>query len=97
MQVVAELAALPPAERPAGLLVEDSSGGCLPAELGPWVGAARRVMEAGGWGCGRLLVHAHHGFGLAQVRLPAAVGWLAARCPERLPCALGRRSSCMWV
>jgi hypothetical protein len=66
LALVQALAVLPAACRPAGLMVEDPSGGCYPFEVGPWVAAARAVMLAGGWD-GHLLVHMHHNYGLAQV------------------------------
>lgn len=93
LTLVQALAALPAASRPAGLMVEDPSGGCYPFEVGPWVAAARAAMLAGGWD-GHLLVHMHHNYGLAQVgglRLAGeAQAHVTGACHAALPCMRGR-------
>ena len=60
------LANLPAETRPFGLIHEDPSGNFLPEEIGIWTASVRRVMNSNGWQSGKLLVHVHKKWGLAE-------------------------------
>ena len=60
------LAKLPAETRPFGLIHEDPSGNFLPEEIGIWTASVRRVMNSNGWQSGKLLVHVHKKWGLAE-------------------------------
>ena len=64
-EVVRYLSSLSPAERPFGLMYEES-GKYLPEELGAWTEAIRRVMDDCGFKKGHLLFHVHEQWGLAD-------------------------------
>ena len=64
-KVVNYLSSLPPNERPFGLLFEES-GKYLPEEVGAWTAAARREMDDCGFEDGKLLVHVHEQWGMAD-------------------------------
>ena len=64
-KVVRHLSSLPPADRPFGLMYEES-GNNLPEELGAWTEAIRRVMDDCGFKKGHLLFHVHEQWGLAD-------------------------------
>ena len=60
------LATLPVDKRPFGLIYEEPTGNFLPEEMGIWTSSIRRVMNSGGWESGKLLVHVHKKWGLAE-------------------------------
>ena len=60
------LASLPEDKRPFGLIYEEPTGKCFPEELGAWTSAVRKVMNSAGWSSGKLLVHVHEKWGLAE-------------------------------
>ena len=64
-KVVRYLSSLPPDERPFGLITEES-GKYLPEEVGVWIAAIRRQMDACGFNDGHLLVHVHEQWGMAD-------------------------------
>ena len=64
-KVVNYLSSLPPNERPFGLVFEES-GKYLPEELGAWTAAVRREMDDCGFQNGKLLVHVHEQWGMAD-------------------------------
>ena len=65
-QVVHYLSSLPPSERPFGLMHEEPSGKSMPHELAAWTAAVRREMEDCCWKDGKLLVHVHERWGMAD-------------------------------
>ena len=66
LTVVNFLATLPAQKRPFGLIYEEPTGKYLPEEMGIWTSSIRRVMNRGGWQSGKLLVHVHKKWGLAE-------------------------------
>ena len=60
------LASLPEDKRPFGLIYEEPTGKCFPEELGAWTSVVRKVMNSAGWSSGKLLVHVHEKWGLAE-------------------------------
>ena len=66
LTVVKFLATLPAEKRPFGLIYEEPTGKFLPEEMGVWTSSIRRVMNSGGWNSGKLLVHVHKKWGLAE-------------------------------
>ena len=66
LEVVAWLSALPPNQRPYGILFEEPTGKYLPDEVGAWTASVRRVMDKNGWTAGLLLVHVHEKWGFAE-------------------------------
>lgn len=66
LTVVHFLANLPAETRPFGLIHEEPSGNFLPEEIGIWTSSVRRVMNSNSWQSGKLLVHVHKKWGLAE-------------------------------
>ena len=66
LTIVNFLATLPSKQRPFGLIYEEPTGKFLPEEMGIWTSSIRRVMNSGGWQSGKLLVHVHKKWGLAE-------------------------------
>ena len=66
LTVVHFLANLPAETRPFGLIHEEPSGNFLPEEIGIWTSSVRRVMNFNSWQSGKLLVHVHKKWGLAE-------------------------------
>ena len=66
LTVVHFLANLPAETRPFGLIHEEPSGNFLPGEIGIWTSGVRRVMNSNSWQSGKLLVHVHEKWGLAE-------------------------------
>ena len=66
LAVVHFLATLPTEKRPFGLIHEEPTGRFLPEEIGIWTSSVRRIMNSGGWQSGKLLVHVHKKWGLAE-------------------------------
>ena len=66
LTVVHYLASLPSGKRPFGLMYEEPTGNFLPEEVGAWTASVRRVMDSCGWQSGKLLVHVHKKWGLAE-------------------------------
>ena len=66
LTVVHFLANLPAETRPFGLIHEEPSGNFLPEEIGIWTSSVRRVMNSNSWQSGKLLVHVHEKWGLAE-------------------------------
>ena len=64
--VVQFLATLPAEKRPFGLIHEEPTGKFLPEEVGIWTSSVRRVMNSNNWQSGKLLVHVHKKWGLAE-------------------------------
>ena len=62
-KVIRFLSSLPKDERPFGLVTEES-GKYLPEQLGVWMKAIRREMDACGFQDGHLLIHVHNQWGL---------------------------------
>lgn len=62
-KVIRFLSSLPKEERPFGLVTEES-GKYLPEQLGVWMKAIRREMDACGFQDGHLLIHVHNQWGL---------------------------------
>ncbi len=62
-KIVNYLSSLPPAERPFGIVFEES-GKYLPEELGVWTAAVRKEMDRCGFQSGHLLVHVHQQWGM---------------------------------
>ena len=60
------LARLPAGKRPFGLIYEEPTGKYFPASLKAWTSAVRKVMNTNGWTDGKLLVHVHEKWGLAE-------------------------------
>ena len=65
-QVVHYLSSLPPSERPFGLMYEEPTGKSMPHELAAWTAAVRREMDDCSWKEGKLLVHVHEQWGMAD-------------------------------
>ena len=81
------LASLPEDKRPFGLIYEEPTGKCFPEELGAWTSAVRKVMNSAGWSSGKLLVHVHEKWGLAEATQLACLrngadGVWASLCAE---------------
>ena len=66
LTVLKYLAVLPAGQRPFGVIYEDPSGKTLPEVLGIWTALCRKVMTENGWESGKLLVHIHEKWGLAN-------------------------------
>jgi Ca2+-binding EF-hand superfamily protein len=66
LQVTAFLARLPEDIRPFGLLYEEPTGRLMPEEMGVYTSTVRKVMNDHGWAAGKLLVHVHEKWGLAE-------------------------------
>lgn len=66
LKVLKYLATLPEDKRPFGVVYEDPSGKTLPEVLGIWTVTLRKVMDENGWKSGKLLVHVHEKWGLAN-------------------------------
>ena len=93
LTVVKYLGSLP--NRGFGLCFEEP-GKFLPEELGAWCASVRRVMNSVGWQDGKLLVHLHKRWGLAQINqleclMNGADGVWAGVCEEGA--AMGHASS----
>ena len=67
-KVIRHLSSLPPNERPFGLITEES-GKYFPEQLGAWMRAIRREMDACGFKDGHLLIHVHQQWGLVSVEM----------------------------
>ena len=65
-QVVHHLSSLPSSERPFGLMYEEPTGKSMPQELAAWTAAVRREMNDCCWKDGKLLVHVHEQWGMAD-------------------------------
>lgn len=64
-KVIRHLSSLPPNERPFGLITEES-GKYFSEQLGAWMRAIRREMDACGFKDGHLLIHVHQQWGLVD-------------------------------
>ena len=66
LHVTAFLARLPDDTRPFGLIYEEPTGRLMPEEMGVYTSTVRKVMNDNGWAAGKLLVHVHEKWGLAE-------------------------------
>ncbi|CAI8022165.1 hypothetical protein GBAR_LOCUS13038 [Geodia barretti] len=74
LSVTEFLARLPADMRPFGLIFEEPTGKNFPAQLGGWTAAVRKVMNVNDWNTGKLLVHVHEKWGLAEAAQLACLG-----------------------
>ena len=74
LSVTEFLARLPADMRPFGLIFEEPTGKNFPAQLGAWTAAVRKVMNVNDWSTGKLLVHVHEKWGLAEAAQLACLG-----------------------
>ncbi|PFX23437.1 uncharacterized protein LOC111332930 [Stylophora pistillata] len=85
--VVDYLASRPVAERPFGIMFEESTGKFLPEEVGTWTAGVRKIMDSHEWTSGHLLAHVHKKWALGEmVQLECLVnganGIWASLCEE---------------
>ena len=66
LTVVRSLGCSSKERRPEGILFEEPTGRFLPEELAVWCTSVRRVMDSCEWKSGKLLVHVHEKWGLAE-------------------------------
>ena len=74
LEVTQFLACLPAEKRPFGLIFEDPTGKYFPAHLSAWTAAIREVMNSNGWRSGKLLLHVHEKWGLAETAQLVCLG-----------------------
>ena len=74
LSVTEFLARLSQNARPLGLVFEEPTGKNFPSQLSAWTCAVRSVMNASGWSSGKLLVHVHEKWGLAEAAQLACLG-----------------------
>jgi hypothetical protein len=67
--VIHELCSLPSRERPFGFMMEDPSSWLFPDEMGRLIRMMRLTMHRAGFPKGKLLVHIHMHFGLAEANV----------------------------
>ena len=66
LRVVHELSSLPPDQRPFGFIIEEPTGYLWPDEVGRLCKMIRMTMNRAGFPEGKLLVHIHWYFGMAE-------------------------------
>ena len=74
LEITQFLANLPARRRPFGLMYEEPTGKYFPAHLGAWTAAVRKVMNSNRWQSGKLLVHVHEKWGMAEAAQVACLG-----------------------